>query len=310
MAIQTARTLVQHLKSPDFELGSALEHLMQTPIFSPIHGFLITKFPVWELGYLLDENWLHEDALNALLELVYLRHHALATLRSHPTIQQPNSLILPTSFLSDAQHVYSTQSREFTFEMLNLRERFRHTEIVHVAIPSIAGNHFVGYIYRPGTSTIQHADSLGGAPEPDVLPILQWIFAGVHEIPIMRIESIDVAQQGGGNGGNGSCGFATFNSLERSIDPSISPWNGPMSTVFRNSALEDLILYSYIARAFNSSFLEPVFDGITSSDKDSKHKTYGFTGFNDFNMFKPSVCSSIPCTFRKDLTVKINAGHS
>ena len=86
MAIQTARALVRHLRSPDFELGSALDYFMQTPILSPIQGFFITKFPLWELGYFLDESWLHEDALNALMELVYLCHHALATLKSHPII--------------------------------------------------------------------------------------------------------------------------------------------------------------------------------------------------------------------------------
>ena len=101
-----AHTLVQHLRSPNFELGSVLDYFMQTLILSPIQGFFITKFPLWELGYFLDESWLHEDALNALMELVYLRHHALATLKSHHIIQQPNSLILPSSFLSDAHHVY------------------------------------------------------------------------------------------------------------------------------------------------------------------------------------------------------------
>jgi len=266
---------------------------MQTPILSPIQGFFITKFPVWELGYLLDESWLHEDALNALMELVYLGHHALATLQLHPTIQQPNSLILPSSFLSDAHRVYSTQSPQFTAEMLNLRECFRCTEILNVIIPSITGNHFVGYIYHLGMSTVQHADSLGRAPEPDVLPILQWVFAGVHEIPIIQIKSINVAQQGGGNGGNGSCGFATLNSLEHSIDPSISPWNGPMSTIFRNSAIEDLILYNYIACAFNTSFLEPVFDSL-APETASESCT---CGFNDFNMFIPSVHPSIPGSF-------------
>jgi len=266
---------------------------MQTPILSSIQGFFVTKFPMWELGYLLDESWLHEDALNALMELVYLRHYALAALQLHSTIQQPNSLILPSSFLSDARRVYSAQSPQFMTEMLNLRERFRHAEILNVTIPSISGNHFVGYIYHPGMSTIQHADSLGRAPEPDVLPILQWVFAGVHEIPIIQIESINVSQQGGRNGGDGSCGFATLNSLERSIDPSISSWNGPMSTIFRNSALEDLILYNYIARAFNVSFLEPVLDGFAPENALESRAC----GFNDFNMLIPSVCPFLSCAF-------------
>ena len=60
MAIQMACTLVQHLRLPDFELGSVLDYFMQTPILSPIQGFFITKFPLWELGYFLDESWLHK----------------------------------------------------------------------------------------------------------------------------------------------------------------------------------------------------------------------------------------------------------
>ena len=53
------------------------------------------------------------------------------------------------------------------------------------------------YVYHPGMSTIQHTDSLDSTPKPDVLPILQWVFAGVHEIPITQIKSIVVAKQGG-----------------------------------------------------------------------------------------------------------------
>ncbi|KAF9470976.1 hypothetical protein BDN70DRAFT_939288 [Pholiota conissans] len=237
-AVQLACALLQHVVSDGFELGSALDHLKSTPILSSIEGFFTASFPLWELGYLLDEGWLHEDALNALIELLYFRHYAQSLKQtSLPFINMP--LLLPMLFLSDACVIYSaTKPRRFSEEMQNIRHLISTTHIEVVTLPSVQNNHFVGYIYRPGEPTVVHADSLGGAPESDILPILRWVFSGLTEQPIEAIKSVQVSLQGNGNGGEGSCGFAALNFLEHSIDSNITPWTGTMSNWVHNHSPE------------------------------------------------------------------------
>ncbi|KIJ19113.1 hypothetical protein PAXINDRAFT_69699 [Paxillus involutus ATCC 200175] len=67
-------------------------------ILCKIQGFHVTDFPLWKLGCLLDENWLEEDVLNALAELLYFR-----------IAEKPDTaafLFLPMSFFNDARQLY------------------------------------------------------------------------------------------------------------------------------------------------------------------------------------------------------------
>ena len=67
-AIQWAYRLQEHVLtfSPAFEAA-----FLRLRIKSPVNSFHITSFPLWQLGCLLDEVWLEEDVLNAMVELLY-----------------------------------------------------------------------------------------------------------------------------------------------------------------------------------------------------------------------------------------------
>lgn len=289
-----ACSLMQHLESSDYELGSALDTFKKTPILLPIQGFFITAFPLWELGYLLDESWLHEDAFDALMELMYFRYYGHSLLTPESPIHGSKFIILPSSFLSDTRRLYSLQPRRFSIKIENIRQRISESKIDIVAIPSIRDNHFVGYVYRPEQPTIEHADSLGGPPESDILPILQWVFSGVMSEPIQTIESIRILLQGHGNGGKGSCGFAALNFLERSIEPTVAIWNGSLSKLFRSSALEDLLLYHYISSCNSSSGLGSFSNWTSQVFAESSTVPQLMMedwpcGYKDFNMYLPLV---------------------
>ncbi|KAE9395705.1 hypothetical protein BT96DRAFT_1043280 [Gymnopus androsaceus JB14] len=60
-----------------------LDHIHGTDVFSdecitaPINGFQTSDYPLWKLGTLLHENYVDEEVINSLTELLYLRHGAI-----------------------------------------------------------------------------------------------------------------------------------------------------------------------------------------------------------------------------------------
>jgi len=48
------------LSLPDAALGCLLDQ----SLYTPIHRFYVTGFPLWKLGYLFEECWIEEDIIN------------------------------------------------------------------------------------------------------------------------------------------------------------------------------------------------------------------------------------------------------
>jgi hypothetical protein len=116
------------------------------------------------------------------------------------------------------------------------------------------------------------------------------------DIPGFSQEGIDseagqVAHQGLGNGGDGSCGLAAFNFVERHLDPSIPSWSGQHSQVFRDCALHDLILYHFTAKEASGCVLNWVSRCVPTTKHDMLvNNANGFCGYNDYNLYSPKVC--------------------
>ncbi|KAJ7132732.1 hypothetical protein C8R46DRAFT_923898, partial [Mycena filopes] len=91
VAVQSARALVVHLSSVPLLSPPTLDHFLNLAIRKPIVGFCVTDFPLWKLSCLLGEQWLHEDVLNALAELLYFSQAAVSP------ADAPTTLILPTT---------------------------------------------------------------------------------------------------------------------------------------------------------------------------------------------------------------------
>ncbi|KAF8876526.1 hypothetical protein CPB84DRAFT_1817682 [Gymnopilus junonius] len=77
----------------------------------------------------------------------------------------------------------------------------------------INGDHFMAFIYRFGSATIEYGDSMHNCPPSYLLPILKWIFEDMAQPPIKEIRAGIIAWQGVGNG-EGSCGIAAYNFIE------------------------------------------------------------------------------------------------
>ena len=97
--VTLAHRLLLHLHSYDILPPHVLQKFSRYAITSTINGFYSTKFPLWKLGYFLDEEWLQDEVLDGLAELVYFKAAATdnTTLSCPPTF-----LYLPTSILSKA----------------------------------------------------------------------------------------------------------------------------------------------------------------------------------------------------------------
>ncbi|KAJ7602404.1 hypothetical protein DFH06DRAFT_951514, partial [Mycena polygramma] len=94
---------------------------------------------------------------------------------------------------------------------------------------------------------LEHGDSLGHDPAPDVLPVIQWVFSDLTNttcmsLPPARITQGVIAKQRSDAGG-GSCFLAAQNFIESRADPSTPRWIPERSAEFRNKALRELVLY-------------------------------------------------------------------
>ncbi|KAF8170017.1 hypothetical protein K438DRAFT_1614353, partial [Mycena galopus ATCC 62051] len=89
-AVESGRALASHLMSIPLLPPSNLDAFLDLPICSPIFGFRVTEFPLWNLSCLLREEWLPEDVLNALAELLYF------SLAVNSPSETPSTLVLPT----------------------------------------------------------------------------------------------------------------------------------------------------------------------------------------------------------------------
>lgn len=289
--IESAQKLIHHLSRPEFELPTDfLTDFLKMRIFEKIKGFYVTQFPLWKLGCLLNENWLEEDVLNCMSELLYFRAHVMMANTSR-TFLYP-----PTNFFTDARRLFSSTPREYSAELLALRERVRSTSKCEIGFNACLDNHFSAYYHGAAPySDLEHGDSTHEQPTSNVLAIFRWVFFDVMDsdhLPL-RIKTDLGARQGMGNGGDGSCGLASHNFSERRIDSDVPQWSGPTSRLFRNRALRDLLVYhNIVSRRTGETFLGTwvvrCVDSMTAAPGVDP-----FCAYNDFNVFTPRVSVSV-----------------
>lgn len=264
-----------------------MEDLKKQPINSAICGLYGTSFPLFQLGELLDETWVGEDVLNGLAELLYFRQAA------ESASPNPSFLYLQTSFFTDACRLRKQHPQLYSQELLDLRQRLLNTKVLKIGIQVCDSGHYSSYLTSVDAVKFNHGDSMHNPPLADALPVLQWVFS---DIPGFSQEGIDseagqVAHQGLGNGGDGSCGLAAFNFVERHLDPSIPSWSGQHSQVFRDCALRDLILYHFTAKEASGCVLNWVSRCVPTTKHDMLvNNANGFCGYNDYNLYSPKVC--------------------
>ena len=220
-----------------------LEQFSHLTIASPIHGFYSTKFPLWKLGYFLEEEWLQDEVLDGLAELLYFKTAATNV----PLGVPPSFLYFPTSFFTEARHLFHMNNgpHRYSPNLEALRQRLQCTTVKHFGFLEYATNHFSGYILQ-ASHVLQHGDSMHRMPAEDVLPILQWLLRGLDISTPTAVEPGVVDRQGQ-FGGEGSCAIAAHNFLACTVDPTLDRWSALTSRKARDALLCDLCIYNQVS---------------------------------------------------------------
>ncbi|KAJ7767556.1 hypothetical protein B0H14DRAFT_2402754 [Mycena olivaceomarginata] len=125
IAVESAHAIALHLHSIPLVSSNQLDHFLGLLIRLPIFGFCVADFPLWKLSCLLGEEWLHEDVLNALAELLYFTQAA----DSSSEMPWPSTLILPTHFLNDAKYLFDQSQLSFSPNLAALRRQLKTTSV-------------------------------------------------------------------------------------------------------------------------------------------------------------------------------------
>ncbi|KAK7012425.1 hypothetical protein R3P38DRAFT_2790684 [Favolaschia claudopus] len=136
-------------------------------------------------------------------------------------------------------------------------------------------------------------DSMGGHAAEDIQPSFSWFLRHTgYSAPTHMLTNGITEHQGPQSG---SCGIAVLNFIEcRSASSPTPMWNDDTSPDFRNKAIQDLIVYHFIASihkptiACRSDQREVDF---TLSDE-SNESDDGPFGFNDFNLTRSTALSA------------------
>ncbi|PPQ81028.1 hypothetical protein CVT26_002883 [Gymnopilus dilepis] len=287
--VQSARELLRYIERQTLLPPSLLELFKSSRILAPIEGLWTSCVPLYKLWDFLDENWLEEDILNALSELCYLREHANSGLPGSP----PSFLFFPTYFFTEASRLYKSHPKVLSTQLLDIRRRIHNTGVRKVAFIAHSSNHYAAYCQVQPQLVLEHGDSLHRAPSQDVLDILQWVFADLDDVYACptQIVSGEIAHQGLGTGGEGSCALAALNFIELRLENGTRRWTGSKARYFRDTSLQELLVYHFTASSSPATLGECITECMeVESGLDSQvnsHSNLGFTGYNDYNLLSP-----------------------
>ena len=259
---------------------------------------------------MLGESWLEEDVFNSLLEFSYFRKaHYIQSSTDNPLSSTDcisDTIILPTSFLTDARTAYEASPAVYTQEILAIRRRIASTSVHVIAMGQVHENHFSAFIYRQGSSVIEYGDSMHNPPPHHILPILQWVFSGVIQHEIKKIRSGVILKQGVGSGA-GSCGLAALNFIQLAAETpeGPQPWTGSKSRLFRDVALECLINFHHLAMQSNSTFRDWTTKIMEHETIDNSNHLMA-TGYSDYNLYMPTIVTTISFLSYKELKLTLN----
>ncbi|KAJ6610816.1 hypothetical protein B0H10DRAFT_1810955, partial [Mycena sp. CBHHK59/15] len=217
-AFQSARELTRYRSATSLLPPHLLHQFTGLAIRSKVVGFQITDFPLWKLSCLLTEEWLHEDVLNALAELLYFSPAATST------EEDPTTLIFPTSFLTDAKYLFTPSPCLFSLNPIALRNRLQTTQVDKIFALNCSSNHYSVYRDNMSSAALEYGDSMHLLPDSKIMLIFQWLLSGTRQRIPIQAYSTEISRQATDSG---SCGIAAQNFIETDLEPGAANWGLP-----------------------------------------------------------------------------------
>ncbi|KAH6904735.1 hypothetical protein BKA70DRAFT_1083622, partial [Coprinopsis sp. MPI-PUGE-AT-0042] len=108
--------------------------------------------------------------------------------------------------------------------------------------------HYSMYIYPLNSTALIHADSLHHPPHREVQSLMNLF---TEPLPVDHISSFITGniEQQGVMGGGGSCGIAAMNFAQVWANASHQKWTPTKSREFRLAALEELVVFHFLAES-------------------------------------------------------------
>ncbi|KAJ3861143.1 hypothetical protein EV359DRAFT_19804, partial [Lentinula novae-zelandiae] len=283
-SVSAAHRLVDALSAPStFTLSTELlSRFMHEKLQHQIRGFTAT-YSLWNLVCLLDGEWLYDDILNCLSELLYFR---LAASTKSESSEVPSFMFLSTRFLEDARSVFrcSGSNAAYSPVLLAFRERVKTSEpSCSFGVIAEDAGHYAAY-FCDGAAVFQHGDSLHHPPASDICDVLNWVLADIF--PPKTVCTGSIALQPGSGQGSGSCGIAAFNFIECRVNECASEWTPVVSPAFRQKMLIDIITYHFIATDAPGVLNDWVATCVPSDTPSSS--VDALSGYVDYNLTCPT----------------------
>ncbi|KAF7354194.1 hypothetical protein MVEN_01107100 [Mycena venus] len=283
--LAAAADILDRVESSFLLLPDFIDELKGIKFSEPLAGFHVTQVPLYSLGCLLQERWANEDVLNARAELTYF-HRAVAKELGN----DPSFIFLPTSFIIDCRTLFNHPDRPYSQNIIWVRERVRSGMVNVIGFLVHIGDHYCALV-KMRIDDLEHGDSLHLPAPHDLLRILRWAFAGLHDFAPRSSQdhiSAGVIDRQRSLAGEGSCGIAAVNFVEFRVDMGIPRWMSDQSEEFRDFMLQDMLLYHLIARRKTTTYS----DWVTPCVLTSNGEVPGFTahlavGYSDFNLDMP-----------------------
>ncbi|KAJ7111209.1 hypothetical protein C8R46DRAFT_871682, partial [Mycena filopes] len=138
---------------------------------------------------------------------------------------------------------FQTGSASYSSNLSLLRRRLRAVPTANISFVTCEDDHFSAYRYFPKFSSLRLGDSMGRPSSGDILPAFNWFVEGLSDNGYPAIGAVGEGHMPRQGPQSGSCGIASVNFVTRGELPNPPLWDDMSSPLFRNKALQDIVVY-------------------------------------------------------------------
>lgn len=190
-----------------------------------------------DLSSLLDENYVWDDIIDGCAEITQARQARLGI---------TDRAWISSAFLHSATQLYEQTPRVYNQNLADVRYLVQSGRVTEFFVVHISDSH--ASVYRwSRTQLLGFGDSLGHAPLPRVIDIMNWVLEGLDVPRLTGFIPIDIPHQ---PDNSGSCVIACCNVVQRALGTASDIWTHSLSYAFRARMIVDFVKYHAIVEEY------------------------------------------------------------